>query len=350
MKNLLESIEKKVGDSYELPNRVIESVPNPKVTIRTAAYNHVRYIEKCIEGVLMQETDFPVEYIIGEDFSTDRTRGIVFEYAEKYPEIIRVITAERNVGLKANNYRCRKATRGEFTALCEGDDYWTDPKKLQKQIDLLTRHPECDLCFHPAKIKYLDEPDIEVITGRHSNKTCILPVKNLILNNGDYCPTASLVVRTKINKKLGEWYWDIPFGDYYYQILGADRGGALYLDEVMSVYNVGAKGTWSSLAKEHAEDYRKRYIDLLSMCYNLRKFDEVMNYRHHKWLRKRKIGRLFQSFLPFYSFNRKKRNDIKEIIRQNSDGTIKIYCYTILLFSFIYHRFKAKNLQSLEKK
>lgn len=340
----LSDIEEITSDSYELSNHVLEAVPNPKVTVRTATFNQANNIERCMESILMQETTFDFEYIIGEDCSTDGTREIVFKYAEKYPDIIRVITADRNLGLKANNYRCRKATRGEFTALCEGDDYWTDPQKLQKQINYLTEHPECDLCFHPAKIVYLDFPGMETITGNRAKKNCIIPVKNLIFSNGDYCPTASLVVRTSINNLLGEWYLDAPIGDYYYQILGASRGGALYLNEIMSVYNKSSKGTWGTFNKEMQKDTAKSYKHLLTMCNRLRIFDEVMDYRLHKWLKKRERRIILHAFLPFYLFERKRREVIMNVVKKHSNRSVTFYCYCIIVFSFVYHKLNVKKL------
>jgi len=92
-------------------------------------YNHERYIIQAIQGVLMQKTDFPIELIIGEDCSTDRTREIVFDYQKKYSDRIRVITADNNVGMMNNSSRTMAACRGKYIALCEGDDYWTDHQR-----------------------------------------------------------------------------------------------------------------------------------------------------------------------------------------------------------------------------
>jgi len=158
-------IEKRTSDSYELPNNVLIAAPEPMVTVRTSTYQHGAYIKECIEGVLTQRTEFPFEFIVGEDFSTDGTREIVSEYANRYPDIIRVITADYNVGAKANSHRCRLASRGKYMAICEGDDYWTDPLKLQKQVDYLERHPECGLVHTDADYLY-DETD-RCITGWH---------------------------------------------------------------------------------------------------------------------------------------------------------------------------------------
>jgi glycosyltransferase involved in cell wall biosynthesis len=119
----------------------------PLVSIKMITYNHAPYIAQAIEGVLMQKTNFPIELVIGEDCSTDGTREIVFDYQKKFPEIIRVITSDQNVGAKKNSYRTTKACRGKYIAFCEGDDYWHHPKKLQKQVDYMESHPECGLVY-----------------------------------------------------------------------------------------------------------------------------------------------------------------------------------------------------------
>ena len=127
-----------------------------KVSVHMITYNHERFIAQAIEGVLMQQTDFAVELVIGEDCSTDGTRAIVRRYGERYPERIRLLLQERNLGARANALATLNACRGQYIALCEGDDYWTDPTKLQKQVDFLESHPECSLCFHRVLVVYED--------------------------------------------------------------------------------------------------------------------------------------------------------------------------------------------------
>jgi len=119
----------------------------PLVSVKMITYNHAPYIAQAIEGVLQQKTNFPIELVIGEDYSTDGTREIVFKYQEKYPDIIRVITSDKNVGMRKNGYRTMKACRGKYIAFCEGDDYWHHPDKLQKQVDYMEKHPECGMVF-----------------------------------------------------------------------------------------------------------------------------------------------------------------------------------------------------------
>lgn len=119
----------------------------PLVSVKMITYNHTPYIAQAIEGVLQQRVNFLIELVIGEDCSTDGTREIVLEYQKKYPDIIRIITSDKNVGARKNGYRTTKACRGKYIAFCEGDDYWHHPDKLQKEADYLESHVECGLVY-----------------------------------------------------------------------------------------------------------------------------------------------------------------------------------------------------------
>jgi glycosyltransferase involved in cell wall biosynthesis len=122
----------------------------PLVSVKMITYNHEPYISQAIEGVLKQKTDFPIELIIGEDCSTDRTREIVLEYQKKYPNKIRVLISESNIGGNKNSKRVYAACRGKYVAYCEGDDYWHNPDKLQIQIGYMEAHTEVGLVHSDA--------------------------------------------------------------------------------------------------------------------------------------------------------------------------------------------------------
>ena len=127
---------------------------NTIVSVCMITYNHENFIREAIDGVLMQKTDFPIELIIGEDCSTDGTRKIVMEYARKYPDIIRPLLPDSNLGMMKNFIETMQAATGKYIALCEGDDYWTDPYKLQKQVDFLEANEEYSLCCHRFNYHY----------------------------------------------------------------------------------------------------------------------------------------------------------------------------------------------------
>jgi glycosyltransferase involved in cell wall biosynthesis len=123
------------------------SQPNVKVSVNMITYNHAPYIARAIEGVLQQETAYPYELVIGEDCSTDGTRDIVSEYQSRHPDVIRVVTSDRNVGAIRNEDRVALASQGQYVAYCEGDDYWHRCDKLQRQVDFMESHPECGLVY-----------------------------------------------------------------------------------------------------------------------------------------------------------------------------------------------------------
>lgn len=135
--------------------------PRPvMVSIECITYNHEHFIREALDGFLMQKTNFRFEVIVHDDASTDNTAAIIMEYAEKYPNIIKPILEKENIYPKDHGATIVKtvikALRGKYVAICEGDDYWIDPNKLQKQIDFMERHPDFTFCFHNAKVHYED--------------------------------------------------------------------------------------------------------------------------------------------------------------------------------------------------
>jgi glycosyltransferase involved in cell wall biosynthesis len=127
----------------------------PLVSVSMITYNHERYIARAIEGVLQQKTNFPFELVIGEDCSTDKTRGVVLDYAKRFPDVIRVVISDQNVGMKENGLRTLRACRGRYVAFCEGDDYWHNPEKLQKQADYLEANPDCGLVYSSYDVYHM---------------------------------------------------------------------------------------------------------------------------------------------------------------------------------------------------
>ncbi len=139
---------------------------DPKLSVILITYNHEKYIRKALDSVLSQETDFPFEVVIGEDCSPDDTRNICKEYKKKYPDQVRLVSRDKNTGRPTLNvYETTMKCRGEYLAYLEGDDYWTDTHKLQKQVDFLESHPEYIACTHSHKMiddegKDITDPEV----------------------------------------------------------------------------------------------------------------------------------------------------------------------------------------------
>ncbi len=212
---------------------------NVIVTIRCLVYNHEPYIRQCLEGFVMQKTNFTFEAIVHDDASTDGSAAIIKEYAEKYPDIIKPIYETENQYSKHDGSLRRimdSHTRGKYIAYCEGDDYWTDPLKLQKQVDFLEGHPEYTMCFHAAILKWekKEHPDslFYNVEGREYSGPEIF--KRWIVATASVVFKAS-VLHSDIYKKVQQdkrfLYGDNPL------FLSAAKLGRIYgMKDVMSVY------------------------------------------------------------------------------------------------------------------
>ncbi len=280
-----QELEKRITDSYELPNNVLNAVPEPLVTVRTSTYQHGPYIKECIEGVLMQKTTFPFEFIIGEDFSTDGTREIVFEYAKKYPDIIRVITADYNVGVKANGRRSFRAWRGKYFATCEGDDYWTDPNKLQAQVDILEANPEYSLCFHNATVIYEGSKRPSHPFGVYDKD--IYTIEDVI--EKWFVSTQSALMKTSVVEHF-PWRSRVFNGDYSLLLLAALKGPFYCINKEMSIYR---KHATSLSATQKMNFIPFKIMECLDY------FDMHSDFKYHDLILKRKQGLIDQLYRVF---------------------------------------------------
>ncbi len=288
---------------------------SPFVSILCITYNHEEYISKAIDSFLEQETNFPYEIIIHDDASTDKTPEIIKAYNAKYPNIIKpIFQTENQLSKHKKNPLLIAAScaNGEYIALCEGDDYWTDSKKLTIQITEMQKNPNCDISFHPVFGKFIDKNKPEKVLAYHSDTCKIFYTKELILGAAKFCQTASLVVKTNILKTMPEWFWNVPIGDYFLQIIGSQNGGALYINKVMAVYRVSSSGSWSE-RMSHDENFAYDYYIRM-----LKSLDDINKYTQYKFTNE--FGVIRNKFCFYMAINPvlalQKR---KEIFLTNSD-------------------------------
>jgi glycosyltransferase involved in cell wall biosynthesis len=240
----------------------MKSIPDNslKVSVWMITYNHEKYISQAIESVLMQTTNFAFELIIGEDCSTDNTRTICMSYEQKYPNVVKVLQHTSNVGIHKNLILTLEACQGQYVAMLEGDDYWTDPLKLQKQIDFLDRNPDFVLCYQKA-LQIDEATGSEKITNEGDH-----PVTGIeeILSRGWFMRTGSLMFRNGLVKEFPDWYFNYPSTDYMLHILIAQYGKIGFLNDVTSVYRQHGGGITREFEKDFIEFYKKK-IQLLDI-------------------------------------------------------------------------------------
>jgi len=220
-----------------------------KVSCHVITYNHINYIQRCIDGILMQETDFDFEIVIGDDVSTDGTREIVERYAAEYPHIIKLnLRQKRGSGIpgKENFVSTLEMCTGEYISLCDGDDYWTDTLKLQKQVDFLEKNKDYVLCFHKVNILKTDGTiTSDFITRLPDNYES----RQDLVMNANYIHTPSVLFKNIIGEELYSIeFQESPIGDYFLYIILTQYGKIGYIDEPMAVYRHNV-GVYSSLSK-----------------------------------------------------------------------------------------------------
>ena len=217
----------------------------PLVSIVCITFNHEEFISEAIDSFLAQKTEFPFEVVIGDDFSADNTVEVVKKYTRQYPAIIKLITRDENIGMSANLLDCFNRCKGEYIAICEGDDYWITSKKLQTQVDLMTQYPDINISFHPAYTVENCELKRDKIFSNYGNKIKKFSLDEVILGGGGFMPTQSLMLRSDILKNAPDWFYKYPI-DYFIQILGSIGNGVLYIPSIFSAYRINVKGSWST--------------------------------------------------------------------------------------------------------
>lgn len=222
-----------------------------KVSIWCTTYNHIKYIRDAIEGFLAQITDFQYEIIIFDDASTDGTREVVLEYQRKYPDLIKAELPEENQweetikDLKKRKQRYLKISKGRYIALCEGDDCWIDPHKLQIQVDYMEKHPDCVLALHAGVWLNCQDGSVKVI--KKADRECDLSAEDIIMQYGGNPPTASMVVRRNIYEGLDGYYTRVGgVGDYPLQLYALTKGKIHYINRTMSLYRYLTEGSFNS--------------------------------------------------------------------------------------------------------
>ncbi len=221
----------------------------PKLSVRLQTYNHAKYIKRALDGILMQITDFAFEVVIGDDFSTDNTLNIIRSYKDTNTVNIRILKRtiggeyylnRKKHGRLYNFYDIIKNCKGSYIALLDGDDYWIDPSKLQKQVNFLESNHNYSLCFHNALIMWDDKhrPPKYFCSKNQNLKSDITDV----INNW-FVPTSSIVFRANLNNNcLPSWFLKIYNGDLALQLIVAEHGDFYYIDEVMSIYRKSIDG------------------------------------------------------------------------------------------------------------
>ena len=237
----------------------------PKVSVVSISYNQEEFISQALDSFVMQKTDFVFEVIIADDHSTDKTPDIIADYAKRFPNIIKPVLRKENLGIQRNIMDAMQRATGEYLALCEGDDFWTDPSKLQQQADFLDAHKDHNVVFHPVRVFY-DNGEQDDTTFPDVIDPKEFTVKKLLVRN--FIQTNSVMYRKKT-------YETMPLNilplDWYLHLFHAKNSKIGFINRVMSVYRRHPGGVWWGSDKSSDELYKKHGIAHASL------YNELLN-------------------------------------------------------------------------
>ncbi|MBQ3037123.1 MAG: glycosyltransferase family 2 protein [Lachnospiraceae bacterium] len=243
------------------------------VSIYCLAYNHEKYIKSALDGFVMQKTNFHYEVFVHDDASKDRTAEIIKEYQIKYPEIIKPIFQTENQyskGINISDTFIFPLMKGKYIAVCEGDDFWCDEYKLQKQVDFLEEHPEYSACAHNTLFR--NEKNGEEYIFHDTEQDCDLKIEDIFKWENKIFHISGLMFRKKYFIRPKEFYMG-KVGDYPRGIYLALQGKIRFFKDVVSVYRICTEGSWSSIYASGSVD---KIIELNTDIINM--LEDINNY------------------------------------------------------------------------
>lgn len=284
------------------------------VSIICNAYNHGKYIRETLEGFVSQKTDFDFEVLVHDDASTDNTAEIIREYEEKYPQLIKPIYQTENqyskkIGINKNFQMPR--IKGKYVAMCEGDDYWTNPLKLQKQFDFMEANPDYTLCTCSTDWYNMRSGVVE--NKCRAEKDMDVSLEEIILErHGRIFQYASYFLKTEIFTDLAEWRTAFPIGDYPLAIHCALNGKVHMLAECMSVYRYYSDGSWT--ARMDGDEHRIRVSE--RMIEGLNALNEATDLKYNDTITQRINKHEYTLALCKHDLDTIRKGKLKEMYRK----------------------------------
>jgi glycosyltransferase involved in cell wall biosynthesis len=282
-----------------------------RVSICSITYNHEKYISEAIESWLKQQTNFDFEIVIGEDCSSDNTKSIINNYREKYSGKISLISSDENIGMIPNFMRTLDACQGEYIAFCEGDDYWIDPYKLQKQVDFMEKNPEYSMCVHNAIVDFEDDENKTHFFNEATQKSILTTID--LIDKWSFA-TGSMLFRAKhLPRMERDLSSKIHNGDLYLALMVSLGGPIKYIPNVMSVYRRSNYAIRNKSFRQPGKNYNPHYIidkriELLKIFDNLSNgiYTGQINDKINKLRKVRRTADLYYRF-PIMKYLRPKK-------------------------------------------
>ena len=301
-----------------------------EVSVFVMTYNQAKYIKQCIESCLSQKTSFKYEILINDDCSTDGTKEIILEYEKQYPERIRVVTHEQNMysqGFMPDNEFLYPIAKGKYFAFCEGDDYWCDNDKLQKQYTLMEKNIESPMCVHASYNINANNNSLKSVNRPYPND-CVVS-RDKVLGEVHAFATASYFIRRTAYESYIEsgMINQKAHGDFNMSIYYATIGPILYIEKPMSVYRCGAVGSISEsiFLQKRNERYKEVKRIYENRCSSLNYLDKITNNQFHKEIEQGKQFCEYEYLYDTGKFKDLKQRHRERYSKEKTKSKIKLY-------------------------
>ncbi|OJF94203.1 glycosyltransferase [Alkalibacterium sp. 20] len=279
------------------------------VSICCATFNQEKYISRALESFTAQDTNFAYEILIHDDASTDKTAEAINEYKKAYPNIIKPVYQKVNQysqGVSVVDEFLIPKAEGKYIAECEGDDFWTDSSKLQRQFDFMETHPDCSLSMHGAmRVKASDEKEVEPLiaasTSRYFSTDEIIEKDNVFSTN-------SMFYLKKHVLNVPEFIYDAPVGDYPLTIWLSLKGDVYYFEDIMSAYRVLVENSWTHNLMKTPESLKDHFSKMESWLYKLNVYTE---YKYIEVINKQILKNRFNLNRALYDLKGVKTEELK---------------------------------------
>jgi glycosyltransferase involved in cell wall biosynthesis len=265
----------------------------PLLSVCVLTYNHSKYVRECLDTILMQQVDVPWQIIVADDCSTDNTVAILQEYKAKHPDLIHLMLRDKNVGPERNWLDLMAYPHSKYVLYTEGDDYFTDSTKLQRQVDYLQAHDDAALCFHPVQVTYAGQPKASEVFPSPEQRFNKQSLRFDDLLKANFMQTNSVMYRWQFNNTDIRDIWPkgiIP-GDWLLHLLHAQTGKIGFINRVMSVYRRHPGSLWWNSHKNIDQIWKKYgvghvgfYVAALDLCGDNKAWRAIMENALYKLL------------------------------------------------------------------
>lgn len=307
----------------------MDMVEEIMVSVYCLAYNHEKYIKDCLEGFVKQKTNFKYEVIVHDDASTDNTANIIKEYADKYPDIIKPILQKENQysqGVEIVDKFIGPLLKGKYVAICEGDDYWCDEHKLQRQVEILENHPEYIACVHQTKTANSSTGEVGLYSKLR--KSGVIEIEKMLRDRGPVYHTSSLCYHKEALEEKPDFCYIVKgIGDYPKEFALALQGDIYYLNKVMSVYRQFTESSWSLKVKNDILEKEKYYQEIIALLkavnsYSKYKYKDlldktILDFKYQMWKLNPQISVLKDEDFSKLSLRKKIKIIMRSILKKN---------------------------------